>query len=141
MFIATKKINMKQEIPVKRFEYSITDRAIYHLRNVDVDFEKKRLHLAGEGLKVSATIYSGSGVNLSDDIGGGLVFSLEGILEDGKTINTCSGLLVLHNTIAGKGGNGRTWHLSVYLYDDHNDEREIRFNLAMHPMSENAALN
>ena len=132
---------MKQEVPLKRFEYCIADRALYRLRNVDVDFEKNCLRLVGEGLKVNATIYSGSGVNLSDEINDGLVFSLEGILEDGKTINTCSGLLVLHHAIAREGQSVKAWHLSVYLYDDSNDEREIRFNLAMEPMSENAALN
>lgn len=132
---------MKQEVPLKRFEYCIADRALYRLRNVDVDFEKKCLRLVGEGLKVNATIYTGWGVDLSDDTNDGLVFSLEGILEDGKSINTCSGLLVLHNAIDKKGQRGRAWLLSVYLYDDHNDEREIRFNLAMEPMSENAAFN
>jgi len=132
---------MKQEVPLKRFEYCITDRALYRLRNVDVDFEKKCLRLVGEGLKVHTTIYPGFGVDLSDETNDGLVFSLEGILEDGKTINTCSGLLILHNAIYRKGRHGRAWHLSVYLYDDNNDEREIRFNLAMEPMSENAAFN
>ncbi|HMI63984.1 MAG TPA: hypothetical protein VK518_23870 [Puia sp.] len=132
---------MNQEVPLKRFEYSITDPALYRFRNVDVDFEKKCLRLVGEGLKVNATIYSGSGVELSDELSDGLVFSLEGILEDGKTINTCSGLLVLHHAIVRKGQSGKAWHLSVYLYDDHDDEREIRFNLAMQPMSENAPLN
>jgi hypothetical protein len=132
---------MKQEVPLKRFEYCMADRALYRLRNVDVDFEKKCLRLVGEGLKVNATIYTGCGVDLSDDTNDGLVFSLEGILEDGKSINTCSGLLVLHNAIDRKGQQGRAWLLSVYLYDDHNDEREIKFNLAMEPMSENAAFN
>ena len=132
---------MQQEVPLKRFEYSVTDRALYRFRNVDVDFEKKCLRLVGEGLKVNATIYSGSGVELSDELKDGLVFSLEGILEDGKTINTCSGLLVLHHALAREGQGGKAWNLSVYLYDDHDDEREIRFNLAMQPMSEKAAFN
>ncbi|HTE07792.1 MAG TPA: hypothetical protein VK628_03450, partial [Flavitalea sp.] len=101
---------MKQEVPLKRFEYCITDRTLYRFRNVDVDFEKKSLRLVGEGLKVNATIYSGSGVNLSDESNDGLVFSLEGILEDGKTINICSGLLVLHNAMAMNGQSGKAWH-------------------------------
>ena len=132
---------MKQEIPLKRFEYCVTDRALYRITNVDVDFEKKSLRFVGEGLKVHTTIYPGFGVDLSDETNDGLVFSLEGILEDDKTINTCSGLLVLYNVMDRNGRSGMAWRLSVYLYDDNNDEREIRFNLAMEPMSGNAALN
>ena len=132
---------MKQEIPLKRFEYCIADRAPYRLTNVDVDFEKKSLRFVGEGLKAHTTIYPGFGVDLSDEANDGLVFSLEGILEDGKTINTCSGLLVLYSTMDRDGQSGMAWRLSVYLYDDNNDDREIRFNLAMVPLSGNAELN
>jgi hypothetical protein len=133
---------MKQEIPLKRFEYCIADPGAIGIGgNVDVDFEKSTLRLAGERLKVKATIYPGFGVDLSDETNDGLVFSLDGILEDGKTINSCSGLLVLHSATDRKGRSGSEWRLSVYLYDNNNDEREIILNLTMGPVSGNAGLN
>jgi hypothetical protein len=148
---------MKHHIPLKRFEYFIaeprannTARAIrdkhsvemhFRFMNVDVDFEKRSLSFEGEGIKVKTTIYPGGGVNLSDSANDELVFSLDGILEDGKTINSCSGLLVLHSAAEREGRRDKEWCLTIYLYDDYNDEREIKFNLTMWSVPENPELN
>ncbi len=148
---------MKQQIPLRRFEYCIagpdataTGRKIWdkhsiemHIRltTIDIDFEKKNLCLEGEGIKVNTTIYPGFGIDLSDKASDGLVFSLDGTLDDGKTISSCSGLLVLHSAMEKKDRNGSDWHLALYLYDNYNDEREIKLNLTMWPFAKNAELN
>lgn len=129
--------------------------------NIDIDFEKKNLSLEGdswlilddsqnpepayslgnERIKVRATIYTGFSVSLSSFSEDELVYSLEGILEDGKSITSCSGLLVLNGAAGGKEQGGRKWYLAVYLYDDYDDERAIRLKLAIHSFAENAELN
>ncbi|HEX9514188.1 MAG TPA: hypothetical protein VF939_27035 [Puia sp.] len=133
---------MKDSIPLKRFEYCISDTAAtVQFANVDIDFEKKNLSLTGGSLKVKATIYPGCAVDLSDSSEDELVFSLEGIMEDGKSINSCSGLLVLDSMMSRYELGGKEWHATVYLYDDYNDEREIKLKLPMCSLSENAELN
>jgi hypothetical protein len=92
-------------------------------------------------MKVKASIYTGFGVNLSDPADQALVFSLNGILEKDKTINACTGLLVIKNATEMKGRSGTEWDLTIYLYDDFAGDREIKFNLWMLPLSENATLN
>ena len=129
---------MKNVIPLKRYEYSIPDA---DATNVDIDFEKQTLFLTGKRLKVKATIYPGFSVDLTDFSEDGLVFSLEGIIEDGKNINSCSGLLVLDNMTSRNTPGGREWHATVYLYDNYDDEREIKLRLPMYSPRENAELN
>ncbi|HTI07240.1 MAG TPA: hypothetical protein VL832_01755 [Puia sp.] len=146
---------MKNAIPLKRFEYSIPDAAIvagdarngqtremvFQLANVDIDFEKRNLSLTGKGLKVKATIYPGFAVDLTELSEDGLVFSLEGIMEYHKCINSCSGLLVLDSMPSRYTPGGKEWQATVYLYDDYDDEREIRFRLPMFSHWANAELN
>lgn len=146
---------MKNVIPLKRYEYSIPDAAStatgfqdghdlemhFQFANVDIDFEKQNLSLTGKRLRVKATIYPGFAVDLTDFSEDGLVFSLEGIIEDGKSINSCSGLLILDNMISWDTPGGREWHATVYLYDNYDDEREIKFRLPMYSHGANAELN
>ena len=146
---------MKNVIPLLRYEYSIPDAAatagdtlngqtretLFQLANVDIDFEKKSLSLTGKKLKVKATIYPGFAADLTDLSEDGLVFSLEGIMEYHKCINSCSGLLVLDNMPSRNTPEGREWQATVYLYDDYDEEREIRFRLPLYSPRENAELN
>ncbi|HEY4108135.1 hypothetical protein [Puia sp.] len=155
---------MKQTIPVKRLEYFIPETAApnSNMTNVNIDFEKGNLSLEGDSqlmvtdtgrsrlarstfskgrIKVNAQIFPGVKVHLSDISNGELVFSLEGKLEDGKSINSCSGLLVLNNKADSKEQGIEKWHLAVYLYDDFNERREIKLILTMHYVKENAELN
>ena len=159
-----KNDKMNHSIPVKRLEYCIPEMttAKANMTNVNIDFEKGNLFLEGDSqlvlyetrrsrlarsafrkgrIKVNATIFPGVKAHLSDVAGSELVFSLEGLLEDGKTINTCSGLLVLNNPGTRKGIGPEKWHLSVYLYDNYNDKREIKLKLTMHYVTKNAELN
>lgn len=134
---------MIHHIQLKRFEYHTAAEGsmVKNGVHIDIDFEAKNLALEGEGIKVRTSIYPGFGVDLSDNTGDGLVFSLEGILEDNKTINSCSGLLVLYSTMERKDQNTRDWRLALYLYDDYNSSREIKLNLAMWPFAEKPELN
>lgn len=167
---------MKQ-LPLKRVEYCIPGPGAavdgmkirknrifglhFQMTNVSIDFETRRLSLAGdigivpqnsrkprwlrstparEKIKVNATLSPGFSAGLAanaDD----LVFSLEGVMEDSECISTCSGLLVLDNLINGQGSEGREWHATLYLYDDHIDGREIKLRLTMYGRSDNAELN
>ena len=131
---------MKQ-LPLKRVEYCLPDPGA----NVSIDFENRRLSLAGDiGVKVDATIYPGFSTGLSGSSSDELIFSLEGIMEDSKHINLCSGLLVLDNfTNGNRPGNRKDseWHATIYLFDDRADGREIKLRLTMYGLSANAESN
>jgi hypothetical protein len=130
--------------------------------NVSIDFENRNLSLegdirlvpnsarklrrarstaAGERVKVKATLYPGLNVGLAGSLADELVFSLEGVMEDSKNINSCSGLLVLDNLTNVHGLKGEEWHATLYLYDDRIDGREIKLRLTMYCISANAELN
>jgi hypothetical protein len=155
---------MKHSLPVRRLEYRIPEMAAAnsYMTNVHIDFEKGNLSLEGDSqlmvtetrrswfarsafrkgrIKVNATILPGFNAHLSDKTSDEFVFSLEGILEDGKSINSCSGLLVLVNMAGSKGHATEKWQLAVYLYDEFNGKREIKLMLTMHYVAKNAELN
>lgn len=168
---------MKQQIPIKRFEYCTAERGTasgtrvvpdsrpvdtdFRLMTIDIDFEGRTLCLEGisktesgqrrprwarsgsngEFIKVFATICPGPGSPLSGTTDDGLVLSLDGILEEGKKVSSCNGLLMLHCSAEKRGWLGGEWCLAVYLYDDYHNRREICLNLSMWPLSENAGLN
>jgi hypothetical protein len=139
----TKTFNMKQHIPLKRFEYCTAEQGATadNRVNFEIDFEKGNLALEGEGIKIKTTIYPGFSVDLSDKTNDELVFSLQGIMEDGKTINSCSGLLVLYCSTEKKARADVDWRVAVYLYDDYEGDREIKLNLTMSLLTGNPELN
>jgi len=152
-----KTYNMRHQLPLKRFEYCLADPGTtatgrntrarrtfemhFSLTSFEIDFEKASLSLVGERIKLKASIFPGYGVDLTEATEEALIFSMEGILENGASIGTCSGLIVLQNIPEGDGRLGREWRLSIHLYDDFSGDREIKFNLWMLPLSENAVLN
>jgi hypothetical protein len=134
----------------------------FQLANVSIDFENNNLSLDGdvglildgsrktrparsasarESIRVRANIYPGFSGGLAGSKEDELVYSLEGIIEDGKNINTCSGLLVLDNLTNRHEQEGKEWHATLYLYDDNGDGREIKLRLTMYCLSANAELN
>lgn len=167
---------MKNNIPLKRFEYTAPSPDTYAKRmgsagdpfdthlpllQVSLDFEKRELHLEGkdlfekdpiqkpqsillpdnERIRVKAGISSGFSIRLSELAKDELVFSIEGSLDDGKSIDSCSGLLVFSQAISIDGSETGQYHLTLYLYDDFDDEREIKLRLIMYAFSETAFFN
>ena len=129
---------------------------------ISIDFEKRELTLEGkdlfardsnkkpqpivsnpdnERIRVKATIYSGFSMKLSEFTKDELVFSMDGSLDDGKKIDKCSGLLVFSKPINRNGSEAGEYHLTIYLYDDFDDEREIKLRLTMYAFSKNALFN
>lgn len=130
--------------------------------NVSIDFETKTLLLEGNSglmvpavqkpklkrsarnygrISVNAAIQSGVSFELADLANDELVYSLDGTINDGESITSCSGLLMLDSEIKMDGTGGREWCLYLYLYDDFNVEREIKLKLAMYSVSDKAQLN
>jgi hypothetical protein len=129
---------------------------------VSIDFEKRELILEGKDfferdsiqkpqpvvsnpdnarIRVKATIYSGFTMKLSEFTKDELVFSMDGILDDGKKIGNCSGLLVFSKPINRNGSEAGEYHLTIYLYDDSDDKGEIKLRLTMYAFSKNALFN
>lgn len=134
---------MKHHIPLKRFEYCTAEQGVSAKNrvNIEIDFEKGDMCIEGEGIKVKTSLYPGTSVDLSDKANDGLSFSLQGILEDGKTINSCSGLLVLYCDLKGMLQSVKDWRAAIYLYDDYDGDREIKLNLTMCILGANPEMN
>ena len=98
------------------------------------DFEKERI-------KVNAKIYCGLDINLSGSCNEGLVFLLEGIMDDGVNKNPCSGLIVIDSRLDRYESEEKEWELRVYIYDSTNGDREVKLDMMMYSLSPNAALN
>jgi hypothetical protein len=132
------------------------------LVKVNIDFENKYLFLESNGMegkslssktelsrfafekeriKVNAHIYCGLDINLSGSSNEEMVFLLEGIVDDGESENPCSGLIVIDGRTNMHESGGKEWDLRISLYDNNNDEREIKLDLMMYSRSQNAALN
>jgi len=146
---------MKQHIRLKQFEYCIPapGEAASGMKKVSIDFEKGKLSLTGdigcvpdtsrkarrarstqamERIEVRAIIYPGVNGGLAGFSADELIFSLEGTMSDSKHTNSCSGLLVLENLT----------NITLYLYDDNSDGREIKLRLTtMSCPSANPELN
>jgi hypothetical protein len=132
------------------------------LMKVNIDFVNKCLFLEGNGIqaktlsskteltrfdfvkeriKVSAKICCGLNINLSRSLNEELVFLLDGIIDDGETKNPCTGLLVIDSRTNRYESGGKEWDLRVCLYDTYNDDREIKLDLMMYSLLQNAELN
>ena len=122
------------------------------LMKVFIDFEKGKLYLEGdwqfmiaanthskpgwsgyhrERVKIETAVYPAMSVNLDDHNSDGLVFPMEGIIQDGSIINSCSGLLVIDNIRSESGLISKNWNISFYIYDAQFDDCEIKFKLPL----------
>jgi hypothetical protein len=132
------------------------------LVKVNIDFENKYLSIESNGnpvttrsnkielikfdldkkrIRVNANICCGLGVDLSAAADEGLVFILEGIIDDGEYAHSCTGLLIIDNRQAGDQSGNSEWDLKVHLFDDINEEKEINLGLIISSLSQNAELN
>jgi hypothetical protein len=129
---------------------------------VNIDFENQYLFIEGNGdmaktlskkvgltrfdfdykkIKVNANIYCGLNINLSASSEEGLVYILEGIIDDGECKNPCTGLLIIDNRSTSQQSGDDEWDLRVHLFDSVNEEKEINIDLIISSMSQNAELN
>jgi hypothetical protein len=112
-----------------------------HTENSILKTELEKFDFKKERIKVNAKIYCGLNINLSGSSNEELVFLLEGSMDDGKSKNHCSGLIVIENRTGRNESGEKEWVLRVYLYDSRDDDREIKLDLMMYSLSPNAALN
>jgi hypothetical protein len=103
--------------------------------------ELARFDFRKERIKVNAKIYCGLNINLSDSSNEEMVFLLEGIVDDGESNNPCSGLIVIDGRMNMHESRGKEWGLRISLYDKNNDDREIKLDLIIYSLSQNAELN
>jgi hypothetical protein len=117
------------------------------LLKVYIDFESGQLKLEGDGqfikaskihneakgpgrwlerVKIRMDIYPACAINLNDTESEGLVFPLEGKINDGHSSSSCTGLLVVDKIIGGQ------WTISIYLYDARFDDCEIKFKFPLY---------
>ncbi len=158
---------MKQDNLLKSFDYSIPCRqgdngSPCDPVQVNIDFEKRSITLDGLGqftpgpgrrrewiktkaskkkVSVRAAICPGPGLDLSESLDNDFAFSLEGVIDDGKSINSCAGLLLVNGTAYTNGAGYREWQLAVYLYDERNTERQVNLKLTLYSGFQHADQN
>ena len=123
------------------------------LMRVNIDFAKGRLLLDGEWqFLVSANIRARSGwfsyhkgrvtvdvslfhssvIDLSDPFSNGIVLTADGLINDGSSINSCSGMVVLDKLTTPKKSGYHGWDVTFYLYVYQEDKCEIKFKLPLY---------
>lgn len=123
------------------------------LMKIQIDFEKGELQMEGDWyflmkanayhneslltfhrnrVLVKTSVYPALSIDLNDPESDGLIFPLEGTIQDGSCLNGCSGLLVLESTGISNGVIRKQWNITCYLYDSHFDESEIKFQLPVY---------
>jgi hypothetical protein len=113
----------------------------YSIKSSSSKTERTRSDFGKERIKVNANIYCGLNINLTGSSGDELVYLVEGIMDDGENKNPCSGLLVIDTATSIYDSGGKEWDLKVYLYDNNNEDKEIKLDLMMYSPSQNAELN
>lgn len=94
-----------------------------HAEQASFDFHKQRVSIEG-------SIYPGFTIDLSDDNNDGAVFILEGNIKDiNNQSSACSGLMVLDKIIENNTLAVDTWNISIYLYDNSNEDCEIALKI------------
>jgi len=86
---------------------------------------------------IEADIYPAGVVDLDDHNNDGLVFPVEGIIKDGSSSNSCSGLIMLDRIKTMTEVSTHEWNISFYLYDYEVDNCEIKFKLPVYTTSDN----
>ena len=158
---------MKQDNLLKSFDYSIPcpqgdNGGTCDPVQVNIDFENRSITLDGLGqfvpssgrrrewiktkaskktVSVRAAICPGPGLDLSESLDNDFAFSLEGVIDDGKSTHSCAGLLLVNGTAYTNGAGYREWQLALYLYDEHNTERQINLRLTLYSAFKNADQN
>lgn len=80
---------------------------------------------------IKADIFPGE-INLDDRTSDGLVLPVSGTIQDESSVNSCSGLILLHRSTTGKEINHSEWTISICLYDYQQDNCEINLRLPLY---------
>ncbi len=84
-----------------------------------------------ERIMIQGIINSSIEINLAENNCDGLLFPIEGKLNDGSIICTCTGLIILE---AARNNNFKSftkWMLNIYLYDALVENFEIKLKLPL----------
>ena len=82
-------------------------------------------------VQIETTIYATVPINLGDVKNDGLVFPLEGSIQDDDYYGFCTGLLVLDHAASLNSIISDQWNISFYLYDLQFNDCEIKFKLPL----------
>lgn len=123
------------------------------LMRVNIDFEKSRLLLDGEWqflvaanvrarskwfsyhearVTVDLSLFHATVIDLSDPFNDGIVIVADGIINDGSSINSCSGMVILDKSAHPQKPGYHNWDITFYLYDYQEDKCEIKFRLPLY---------
>jgi hypothetical protein len=89
-------------------------------------------HYKGRGrVQIESYIYSSQPINLKDVGSDGLMLPIEGVIKDGLSTGSCSGMLIIDNDRTRHGMISNNWSIHVYLYDPQFNDTEIKCKLSL----------
>jgi len=77
-------------------------------------------------------IYPTLTIDLADPYSDGLVFPMEGSIQDSIYDSSCNGLLIIDKVKDTKGQFYSYWNISYFIYDVQVDDCEIKFKLPLY---------
>jgi hypothetical protein len=83
-------------------------------------------------IRIDANIYPAGAIDLVDLNSDGLLYPVEGVINDGSSINFCSGLIVLDRRETNPAVHAHEWTICFNLYDYEADNSEITFALPVY---------
>ena len=123
------------------------------LMQVNIDFAKGKLLLEGDWgfmvyankharpewlshykgrVTIDVSLYPAAAIDLLDPFNSGIVLPADGTINNGRIVNSCSGLVILDKLSGSQKIGGHGWDIIFYLYDYHLDECEIKFKLPVY---------
>ena len=122
------------------------------LMRINIDFAKGKLLLDGEWqflvsanirarsewfayhkgrVTVDVSLFRSSVIDLANPFSNGIVLTGEGLINDGSSINSCSGMVILDKSTDPTESGYHSWDITFYLYDYQEEKCEIKFKLPL----------
>jgi hypothetical protein len=80
-------------------------------------------------LKIETVISPATTINLNEPETDGMIFPMQGLIENANCLVPCAGFLMLDKTRAGNKYLKELWNISCYIYDNQFTDFEINFKL------------
>jgi hypothetical protein len=82
-----------------------------------------------ERLKIEMMISPATAINLNEPETDGMIFPMEGLIENANCLIPCAGFLMLDRVGIGRKYPEDLWNISCYIYDIQFTDFEINFKL------------
>lgn len=94
-----------------------------------------------ERIIIQANLSSFKPLDLDDVNSVAFIFPLDGCIEDGDTVRTCTGMVAVDHVLNDLNNEIQNSFISIYIYDMESDDNEIMFRFPAYPGNINCNSN